>query len=743
VVRASGCIHCRVSLLRTFTSISAPPSHATQLRSREQRPPFKLHVKPFSSSFQYATKEHEEPQNHPGPLLEEPANQEIPAASNESSAPWYLQVDRPVRPTSPLSERQKIPELPESSPNILQPLLQQISIDLGLDDLTILDLRKLDPPPALGSNLLMIIGTARSEKHLHVSADRLCRWLRSEYKLRPDADGLLGRNELKLKMKRKNRRAKLLGSNAGDEDMDDGVRTGWVCVNVGTVDSPAKVGSDRVENAGFVGFGRRTEGTKIVVQMLVQEKREELDLERLWTGMAKRQGHAATNTGDEHINATSTSTSDEPQLSSIDPTPIMAGTNTFPSTSNFSPISVQSRGFHTSARRPLEALSQASDDVALPPRAASTTQDHGKPAHTSYQDEVLVLLESGEFDAALQLVLDNRSVVPWAEDKESRGLQLDAVRGHLQNISPEAAIEQLGQGFDDYSSTPLLRFIHETMPDFPTQAEWDFQVFLQCFARTLQHRGYSLDGLSSLFEQLQLSGVNISTDTYLLLLRSAIHRRSNAIGAISLDPTGKQLDLAAKILQDMHERTDNVLTEDVFMALQESLAIYPNPDSDLSANLVTPDDAAIKTCDLPVLPRAPIQSRLLDLMSTLQIRITRDDYRIRLMNAYADQWDWPAFWKVWRSVARAGEPRSAQLYATMFQRVAETNWQKGAMNVLRTWIPDMDREEPQVRLEGEVLEAVEKCLAVADPDVDMGKVNDPAVKGEWLVLWRRCFEARK
>jgi hypothetical protein len=79
----------------------------------------------------------------------------------------------------------------------------------------------------------------------------------------------------------------------------------------------------------------------------------------------------------------------------------------------------------------------------------------------------------------------------------------------------------------------------------------------------------------------------------------------------------------------------------------------------------------------------------------------------------------------------------------MFQRVAETNWQKGAMNVLRTWIPDMDREEPQVRLEGEVLEAVEKCLAVADPDVDMGKVNAPAVKGEWLVLWRRCFEARK
>ena len=80
----------------------------------------------------------------------------------------------------------------------------------------------------------MLIGTARSEKHLHVSADRLCRWLRSTYKLRPNADGLLGRNELKLKLKRKAKKAKLLGSST-DENADDGVRTGWVCVDVGVV----------------------------------------------------------------------------------------------------------------------------------------------------------------------------------------------------------------------------------------------------------------------------------------------------------------------------------------------------------------------------------------------------------------------------------------------------------------------------------------------------------------------------
>lgn len=209
------------------------------------------------------------------------ANQEL------TSIPWYLQVEAPKRAPKPLSERQRIPELPKFAPEILAPLLQQISVDLGMDDLSLLDLRHLDPPPALGANLIMIIGTARSEKHLHVSADRLCRWLRSNYKLRPDADGLLGRNELKLKLKRKARRAKLMGAKEG-EGMDDGVRTGWVCVNVGTVMAPAVTQVLPVED-DFVGFGRRSDGVKIVVQMMVEEKREEIDLERLWTGISKRQ----------------------------------------------------------------------------------------------------------------------------------------------------------------------------------------------------------------------------------------------------------------------------------------------------------------------------------------------------------------------------------------------------------------------------------------------------------------------
>ena len=187
---------------------------------------------PTSSSYQ------SEDSNAPVPL-----SQPNSVVSSSDPIPWYLQVDTPQPPTfsHPFADRQIIPDLPEDPPSILSPMLEYLSVDTGLDNLTLLDLRSLDPPPALGANLLMILGTARSVKHLNISADRFCRWLRSNYKLRPYADGLLGRNELKLKLRRKARRVRLAASvgNTMYEKgggADDGITTGWICVNVGQVE---------------------------------------------------------------------------------------------------------------------------------------------------------------------------------------------------------------------------------------------------------------------------------------------------------------------------------------------------------------------------------------------------------------------------------------------------------------------------------------------------------------------------
>ncbi|KAL2429764.1 ATPase synthesis protein 25, mitochondrial [Exophiala dermatitidis] len=265
-------------------------------------------------------------------------------SETSSSVPWYLQVEEPTPPApiSPLLALQEIPPLPADSPAILQPVLEHLSVQIGLDNLVLLDLRHLDPPPALGANLIMVIGTARSVKHLNVSADRFCRWVRKEYKLRPYADGLLGRNELKLKLRRKARKMKLAQSvgntmamrDVAMRDGDDGITTGWICVNMGAVDdavlpddfvdsSSAEVEAgaegalvvkeaveadmdeevqeeeeeeeeDEYQNppdAEYVGFGSRPNSPRIVVQMFTEEKRVEMDLEGLWSVRNTRRAH--------------------------------------------------------------------------------------------------------------------------------------------------------------------------------------------------------------------------------------------------------------------------------------------------------------------------------------------------------------------------------------------------------------------------------------------------------------------
>ena len=223
----------------------------------------------------------------PGPARREPPPE-------DASLPWYLKVPPPRRTfteTHPFAERQRLPNLPPDPPPSLQSIIEYISIDLGLDNLRLLDLRPVDPPPALGANLLMIIGTARSEKHLHVSADRFCRWLRSTFKLRPYADGLLGRNELKLKMRRKNRRSRLLasvGAAVKEDNVDDGIRTGWICVRAGRVEPAAGAQVPGEINQDFVGFGENDRFVTIVVQMFTEEKRTDVDLEGLWGDVLER-----------------------------------------------------------------------------------------------------------------------------------------------------------------------------------------------------------------------------------------------------------------------------------------------------------------------------------------------------------------------------------------------------------------------------------------------------------------------
>lgn len=239
------------------------------------------------------------------------------SSSASGSIPWYLQVQQPTLGTQSVQQRQELPPIPENSPAMLKDLLQFLSIDAGLDDLTLLDLRGRDPPPALGTNVIMIIGTARSLKHLNVSADRCCRWLRSTYKLRPHADGLLGRNELKIKLRRKARRAQAKSKLGLEADTtDDGITTGWICVNAGVVEDPRGQRQQPAKDESFEGFGVVGGGTRIVVQMFTEERRAEINLEELWG--AKR-GSAKPEEDTKESSSRETGANDLPEDVSIGP----------------------------------------------------------------------------------------------------------------------------------------------------------------------------------------------------------------------------------------------------------------------------------------------------------------------------------------------------------------------------------------------------------------------------------------
>lgn len=301
ITKALACTDCQQWILRPFiASIGGRPAL--------QPTPISQHRRSFSRTPQRHNEARERIQQEKEEHALNDINEEVLGTSEpdsepvvekesqEAHMPWYLQVQQPIEAReSPLAARQRIPDLPQHPPSILQPLLEHVSVELGMDDLSLLDLRALDPPPGLGANLLMIVGTARSEKHLHVSADRLCRWLRTEHKLRPYADGLLGRNELKLKMRRKAKRSRLLSAvgaraTADEDDADDGIRTGWVCVNLGRVKGGELPTNQAAETAeGVVGFGSARNGSSVVLQMMTEEKRGEIDLETLWQDMLGRQ----------------------------------------------------------------------------------------------------------------------------------------------------------------------------------------------------------------------------------------------------------------------------------------------------------------------------------------------------------------------------------------------------------------------------------------------------------------------
>lgn len=201
--------------------------------------------------------------------------------TEDAEQPWFLDVEPPKHP--PSQHIAQLPKAPEDAPGILDPIIQYIYEDMGLDEISLLDLRDLDPPVSLGPNLIMLFASARGERHLHISSGRFVRWLRKNHKVNAGADGLIGPGELRKKLRRLRKKAKLLGSNtAMVPEGDHGISTGWVCVHFDLKTSGSGEGA-KVDDSGQIsGFGSSGIGTTVVIQCMTESRRSELDLESFW-----------------------------------------------------------------------------------------------------------------------------------------------------------------------------------------------------------------------------------------------------------------------------------------------------------------------------------------------------------------------------------------------------------------------------------------------------------------------------
>ena len=663
-----------------------------------------------------------------------------------SSVPWYLQVDPPQRPYRPLSERQQLPELPLDPPPLLQPILEYISTDLGLDDLSIFDLRKIDPPPALGASLLMILGTARSEKHLHVSADRFCRWLRTTHKLSPYPDGLLGRGELKLKLRRKARRARLLSSVGSSENsaVDDGLRTGWVCVNVGTIEDGGATVEEVKRPEGFVGFGDQVTGSKVVIQMLTEEKREELDLEELWGGMLARQERKEARRLTSLNEGLSDQASQQEEIDLLDhtvrkreqnyvnhevgrafsfPKELKSDSSSYPSKSPTNPpISnyQQTRNFHS---RPESFLVMANDRENVEYEgldSLSVEPNIQTPLETAGNGSLNTLpAESNQHKDQTQQLNDTANIIV-----------LRALLKHLRTLPEKEARRQLGSGIKDFSSTPFLKSFYQALPLTSDVRYWEYRLSLVCYALKLAHRKYYKHDLWRLYCEMQASVIYVPPEIFVMVLKVFLvkvnvvpwAKRNRGLSPLSVE-------CVYKVLEDMLSCGHNIMTEEIRREL--TVAIILERAEFYSSE--HPNQARVESVALQHLKRVLDQHKFDPSDAFVDFKS-----HLRILRAYANVNNWKGFWKYWHGIARCMQRRSEEIYLLMFRRVARAGRQAHCIKTLRTCVPLMSREQPPVKLDVDLAKAVMDCVKVAEPETAAEAREGQSESGEWVRLWRRC-----
>ncbi|KAL2819229.1 Pex12 amino terminal region-domain-containing protein [Aspergillus granulosus] len=483
-----------------------------------------------------------------------------PASESSQHIPWYLQEETSVPEQAEASSSDHLPELPENPPKLLPVLLEYVYKDLGLDGLKLYDLRGFETPPALGANVIMIMGTVRSVKHLNVSADRLCRWLRSNYKLSPYADGLLGRNELKIKLRRKNRRARLASRTGGViDDKDDGITTGWICVNAGVVE---KAAAQEVSSDAFEGFGHLGGGTRLVVQLFTEEKRAELDLESLWEGRIRR----AQQEKIQHSDAPADAPEEVRFPSSISPPSSDSELAAVPRSFVTPPLE-QRRHFHT-RRRHIE---------------------HGVSAMRHFRSwSTPVPKKEGQSD------------ITWA-----------MLRDYLENLPDEQLEAAMNRELDENGHNDLLSLVEQSLSGLGDEAKFMARMELEAIGLNREHPQYTKENLLELFEGYLVWALPIDDHIVAFVLQTLLAPRGRKDPNESswwLPDSDREVTL--KFLEHLSLSGRNLMNMEMWYMLYQSASLPSTPEGDSN----TPAERSahvLRMIEGLEIPFDPVHARLL------------------------------------------------------------------------------------------------------------------------------------
>ncbi|KAI1095831.1 hypothetical protein F5B19DRAFT_269549 [Rostrohypoxylon terebratum] len=563
-ITSAGCSHCHFAVLKLFTSPASVNALSTvrarPLQSRARLIPA-VPIRSFSSQSPQSEPldGSETTQKGEGSDGADSQGHDIATeGSSLTSIPWYLQVEPPRHVAS--IKPPPLPEVPTGSPEIVGALLKHLSEKSGFNDLSLLDLRGLSRPAALGPNLFMLFGTARSERHLHVSAAHLQRWLRFNYKVNARADGLLGPNERKTKLRRRARRAKLLGG--PQDDADDGMSTGWICVNLGTLNFGNHEDPVYTSDGRFSGFGVPQTGYTVVVQLMTEPQRAQMGLEALWEKALSKSIDASSKLEAEA----------EAEAGDVN---------------NIHPLEEAA----SSSSRRLAAYRPGKFNDTLYKEQKRTYSTRQVAAHDASRYEPLFALDSREaLEHALQV------------DVRQKYRILDLLIYRLSEMS--VADQRKALGISQEGVSPFIRLSESACQSLHPHKTWWFRLAVLATAcrSSIGHPFELLDNVESLIEEMTLYGIEATRDQYLQLL-TCIYSSSGG--------HDQQHTLAEQVLRMMQQRGEPTIAHDVIVTVIETMCRYhQQPVWDDYYRLIKRLEDALSHLNLPCMDE-PLLMRLM------------------------------------------------------------------------------------------------------------------------------------